>query len=78
MGRQFVHLPHHPKRKLHEVHYARHVAALEDKLVQRSVAAVLNAIYEEDFLGFSGRVSGLGAASMMRWMLWWSGSTAPM
>ena len=35
------------------MHYARHVAALEDKLVQRSVAAVLNAIYEEDFLGFS-------------------------
>ena len=29
------------------------IAALEDKLVQRSVAAVLNAIYEEDFLGFS-------------------------
>ena len=29
------------------------VAALEDKIVQRAVAAVLNAIYEEDFLGFS-------------------------
>jgi RNA-directed DNA polymerase len=29
------------------------VAALEDKLVQRATAAVLNAIYEEDFLGFS-------------------------
>jgi RNA-directed DNA polymerase len=29
------------------------VAALEDKLVQRAVTAVLNAIYEEDFLGFS-------------------------
>src|SRR5262249_3408648 len=29
------------------------VAALEDKIVQRSVAALLNAIYEEDFLGFS-------------------------
>jgi RNA-directed DNA polymerase len=29
------------------------VAALEYKIVQRATAAVLNAIYEEDFLGFS-------------------------
>src|SRR6201987_4569793 len=29
------------------------VAALEDKIVQRATLAVLNAIYEEDFLGFS-------------------------
>src|SRR5438445_12271101 len=29
------------------------VAALEDKLVQRAVATILNQIYEEDFLGFS-------------------------
>ena len=29
------------------------VAALEDKIVQRATAQVLNAIYEEDFLGFS-------------------------
>jgi group II intron reverse transcriptase/maturase len=29
------------------------VTALEDKIVQRAVAAVLNEIYEEDFLGFS-------------------------
>ena len=29
------------------------IAALEDKIVQRAVAQVLNAIYEEDFLGFS-------------------------
>jgi len=29
------------------------VAALEDKIVQQAVAAVLNQIYEEDFLGFS-------------------------
>ena len=29
------------------------VAALEDKIVQRAVVEVLNAIYEEDFLGFS-------------------------
>ena len=29
------------------------VAALEDKIVQRAAATVLNSIYEEDFLGFS-------------------------
>jgi hypothetical protein len=29
------------------------IAALEDKIVQKAVCAVLNAIYEEDFLGFS-------------------------
>jgi group II intron reverse transcriptase/maturase len=29
------------------------IAALEDKIVQRAVLEVLNAIYEEDFLGFS-------------------------
>jgi group II intron reverse transcriptase/maturase len=29
------------------------VAALEDKIVQRAVVEVLNAVYEEDFLGFS-------------------------
>lgn len=29
------------------------VAALEDKIVQRATAAVLSAIYEVDFLGFS-------------------------
>jgi RNA-directed DNA polymerase len=38
---------------LNKVHYAAHVAALEDKIVQRATAALLNAIYEEDFLGFS-------------------------
>ena len=38
------------------------VAALEDKIVQRAVATVLNAIYEEDFLGFSyGFRPGRGA-----------------
>ena len=47
------------------------VAALEDKIVQRAVVEVLNAIYEEDFLGFSygfrpGRSPG--AARTMRWM----------
>ena len=29
------------------------IAALEDKILQRAVVAVLNAIYEENFLGFS-------------------------
>jgi len=29
------------------------IAAVEDKIVQRAVGEVLNAIYEEDFLGFS-------------------------
>ena len=29
------------------------IAALEDKILQRAVAEVLNAIYEEDFVGFS-------------------------
>jgi retron-type reverse transcriptase len=29
------------------------VAALEDKIVQRAVVTILDAIYEEDFLGFS-------------------------
>jgi RNA-directed DNA polymerase len=35
------------------VHYESTVGALEDKIVQRAVVEVLNAIYEEDFLGFS-------------------------
>ena len=29
------------------------IASLEDKIVQRAVAEVLNAVYEADFLGFS-------------------------
>ena len=38
------------------------IAVLEDKIVQRATAAVLNAIYEEDFLGFSyGFRPGRGA-----------------
>jgi RNA-directed DNA polymerase len=42
------------------------VAALEDKIVQRAAAAVLNAIYEEDFLGFSyGFRPGRGAHEAM-------------
>jgi hypothetical protein len=34
------------------------VAALEDKIVQRAAATVLNCIYEEDFLGFSAACPG--------------------
>ena len=42
------------------------VAALEDKIVQRATAAVLNAIYEEDFLGLSyGFRPGRGAHDAM-------------
>jgi len=42
------------------------VAALEDKIVQRATATVLNAIYEEDFLGFSyGFRPGRGAHDAM-------------
>ncbi|MGH2968376.1 MAG: group II intron reverse transcriptase/maturase [Solirubrobacteraceae bacterium] len=38
------------------------IAALEDKIVQRAVVEVLNAIYETDFLGFSyGFRAGRGA-----------------
>ncbi len=42
------------------------VAALEDKIVQRATVAVLSAIYEEDFLGFSyGFRPGRGAHAAM-------------
>jgi len=34
------------------------IAALEDKIVQRALVEVLNAIYEEDFLGFSYGCAG--------------------
>jgi hypothetical protein len=43
------------------------VTALEDKIVQRAVTMVLNAIYEEDFLG-SRTGSGRSEASTLRWM----------
>ena len=55
-------LPHHPQTQIEQVHYAAHIAALEDKIVQRAAVALLNAIYEEDFLGFSyGFRPGRGA-----------------
>ena len=43
------------------------VAALEDKILQRATAAVVSAIFEEEFLGFS-YVFRPKRRSMMRWM----------
>src|SRR5262249_42717720 len=43
----------HPQDKLREVHYARSIAAIEDKIVQAAVVAILTPIYEIEFLGFS-------------------------
>jgi RNA-directed DNA polymerase len=51
------------------------ISALEDKLLQRAVVEVLNAIYEADFVGFPTGF-GLGAASIKRWMRSRSGSCA--
>ena len=42
-----------PKSLRQEGQYEAAVPALEDKLVQRAVVEVLNAIYEQDFAGFS-------------------------
>ena len=50
------------------------VAALEDKIVQRATIAVLNAIYEEDFLGFSYGFRPKRGQHDARWTLWSSGS----
>ncbi len=36
------------------------IAALEDKIVQKATVAVLNSIYEENFLGASAMVFGQG------------------
>jgi RNA-directed DNA polymerase len=56
------------------------IAALEDKIVQRAVVEVLNAIYEQDFLGFShgfrpgrsphGALDALAAAITRRRVNW--------
>ena len=61
--------PEHPDTRLLEGQYESSVATLEDKIVQRAVIEVLNAVYEVDFLGFSygfrpGRkpASGAGCA----------------
>jgi group II intron reverse transcriptase/maturase len=45
--------PEHSGTRLQEGQYEVTVATLEDKIVQRAVTGVLNAIYEVDFLGFS-------------------------
>ena len=50
------------------------VAALEDKILQRAVVEVLNAIYEADFLGFSYGFRP-GRSRMTRWTRSRSGST---
>jgi len=47
-----------------------------DKIVQRAMIEVLNAIYEEDFLGFSYG-SGPDAVRMMHWTRSRSGSATP-
>ncbi len=49
------------------------IATLEDKIVQRAVVEVLNAIYEEDFLGFSYGFRR-GASPTTHSMRWRSGS----
>src|SRR5688572_224208 len=36
-----------------QVQYENTVASLEDKILQRSVVEVLNAVHKSDFLGFS-------------------------
>src|ERR1700730_11523623 len=55
-----------PKVGWPRVQFDGYVAALEGKIVQRAAAAVLNAIYEEDFLGFSyGFRPGRGAHDAM-------------
>jgi retron-type reverse transcriptase len=51
------------------------IAALEDKIVQRAVVEVLNAIYEQDFWD-SHTDSGLGAGNTTRSMHWPLGSCA--
>ena len=50
------------------------IAALEDKIVQRAIVEVLNAIYEEDFLGFSYGFRPGDAVRMMHWTRSRSGS----
>ncbi len=48
--------PHHGRTSRHAIaggQYESSVATLEDKIVQRAVVEVLNAVYEADFRGFS-------------------------
>ena len=53
------------------------VAALEDKILQRAVVEVLNAIYEADFFGFSYG-SGRDVHRITRWMRSLPGSSGGM
>jgi RNA-directed DNA polymerase len=52
------------------------VAALEDKIVQRATATLLNALLTRKTSSGFPMGSGPGGARMMRWMRSWSGSTA--
>jgi retron-type reverse transcriptase len=52
------------------------VAALEDKIVQRATATLLNALLTRKTSSGSRMGSGPGAGRMMRWTRSWSGSTA--
>jgi RNA-directed DNA polymerase len=45
--------PANPETSRQKGQYEITVAALEDKIVQRAVTGVLNAVYEADFRGFS-------------------------
>lgn len=51
------------------------IASLEDKIVQRAVVEVLNAVYEADFRGFPTG-SGQDTARITRWMRSRLGSNA--
>jgi retron-type reverse transcriptase len=42
------------------------IAALEDKIVQRALVEVLNAIWEQDFLGFSVTVAAASPTNFAR------------
>ncbi len=51
------------------------IASLEDKIVQYALVKILNAVYENDFMGFS---YGFRPASTMRWTHWPKGWFGPM
>ena len=53
------------------------IAALEDKIVQRALVEVLNAVYEQDFLGFSYGFRPR-RSQHKRWTRWRWASRAPM
>ena len=50
------------------------IAAIEDKIVQAAVVAILTPIYEAEFLGFSYRVPTEAQPGTKRWMRSRSGS----